>query len=183
MCVALVEEGGFGKMAVTDILDRAGMSTKSFYDYFDNKESCVLAAFGAYGAQLASDLAQAWAAVERWPEKVHATIAAALEFGAQAPLQLRFLLLDAQTAGPKLAAEQRLALKRLAGRLREGRSDYEKAVDLAPGTEEMIVAALAWRIGARLLDGGPLKEIEPELVEFALAPYLGAGPARRLARS
>jgi AcrR family transcriptional regulator len=180
-CAAITEEGGFGRMAVTDILDRAGTSTRSFYEHFDNKETCVLAAFVAYGAQLGSDLAAAWADAKRWPEKVSAAISAALEFGAQAPLQLRFLLLGAQSAGPKLVSEQRLALERLAARLHEGRSAYEKAADLPAGTEEMIVAGIVWRIGRALLDGEALDQLGPELVEFALAPYVGAGRARRLA--
>jgi len=181
MCLAIAEEGGFGRMTVTDILDRAGTSTRSFYEHFDNKEACLLAAFAVYGTQLGSDLAAAWAGAERWPEKVSAAISAALEFGAQAPLQLRFLLLEAQSAGPKLVSEQRLALERLTGRLREGRSAYEKAADLSAGTEEMVVAGIAWRIGRALLDDEPLDQLGSELVEFALAPYVGAGRARRLA--
>jgi AcrR family transcriptional regulator len=200
MCLAIAEEGGFGKVTVTDIVDRTGTSTRSFYEYFDNKEACVLAAFGAYSAQLGSDLAAAWADAERWDKKVSAAISAALEYGAQAPLQLRFLLVDAQSAGSKLVSEQRFALERLAGRLREGRTDYARAVDLSTGTEEMVVAGIVWRIasteqavvagavgliGDRLLAERPdrLRACEPQLIELVLAPYLGRGEARQIALS
>jgi AcrR family transcriptional regulator len=181
MCVAIAEEGGFGKMAVIDILDRAGMSNKTFYEYFDNKEDCVRAAYDTYVGRVATELASAWSAAEQWAERVRAAIAALLDFGAEAPAQLRFLLIDAQTAGPALLAAQQRAAERLAEPLRDGRSENEGAATLAPGTEEMLVAGMAWRVGRALLDGDRLADLQGELVEFALAPYLGAGRARRLA--
>src|SRR5680860_515598 len=105
-CVAIAEEGGYANTTVTDILDRAGMSNKTFYEHFDNKDACVVAAFRVYGDRLAAELASAWPDPAPWPERVRATLAALLAFGEQAPSPLRFLLLDAQTAGSVLRVEQ-----------------------------------------------------------------------------
>jgi hypothetical protein len=87
------------------------------------------------------------------------------------------LLVDAQTAGPALLAVQRRAAERLAEALRVGREDGERAPGHNSGIEEMIVAGIGWRLGRALLDGEPLDQLEPELVEFALAPYSGSGQA------
>ena len=134
MCAALAEEGGYAKTTVAKILERAGMSTKTFYDYFDNKEACLLAAYRTYGAQLGAELAAAWSGPPRWAEKVAAAIAALLGFGAEQPDQLRFLLLDASSVAPALFAAQREALELLSARLREGRAAGERPADLVPGT-------------------------------------------------
>ncbi len=181
MCAALAQEGGYAKTTVAKIIERAGMSTKTFYDYFDNKEACLLAAYRTYGAQLGADLAAAWSGPQRWAEKVVAAIAALLGFGAEQPDQLRFLLLDASSVAPALLAAQREALEPLSARLREGRAAGERAPDLVPGTEEMIVAALAQRVGRCLLDGDRLADLQGEMVEFALTPYMGWEGAREVA--
>jgi hypothetical protein len=72
---------------------------------------------------------------------------------------------------------------RLAAKLREGRRRGAAEADLSPLTEQMVIAAVAAPIGRRLLDDEPLAGLEPVLVEFALAPYVGRAQARRLARS
>jgi AcrR family transcriptional regulator len=177
-CLAVAEEGGFGKTSVADILERAGMSNKTFYDYFDNKEHCLLAAYEAYAAGLATALDTAWSAAEGWREGLCAAIAAALSFGAEAPLQLRFLLVDAQTAGSALIAAQREAGERLAEVLRVARVADERSPAPSLGVEEMIVAGVGWRVGRALLDAEPLEPLGPELFELALAPYSGSGQAQ-----
>jgi len=180
LCAALAEEGGYAKTTVAKILERAGMSTKTFYDYFDNKEACLLAAYRAYGAQLGADLAAACSGPRRWAEKVAAAIAALLGFGAGQPDQLRFLLLDASSVAPTLLVAQREELALLSARLREGRAAGERAADLVPGAEEMITA-LAQRVGYCLLDRDRLADLQGELVEFALTPYMGWEGAREVA--
>jgi AcrR family transcriptional regulator len=202
MCIAIVEEGGFGKMAVTDILDRAGMSNKTFYDYFDNKDACVLAAqrayalfdsledwgLAAYGI-LAARLQAALEAVcqleDSWPAKVRAAIGAALAFAAREPAAAQFLAVEIQAGGPQARTAQVESIDRLAAGLGEGRDQYPAAAGLNPATEYVIVAGVVSLIGNRLLTGQAerLPDCESELVELALAPYLGAGKARPPARS
>jgi len=41
----------------------------------------VAATYGAYAVELETDLAEAWAAPERWSERVRAAISALLAFG------------------------------------------------------------------------------------------------------
>lgn len=159
------------------------MSTKTFYDYFANKDDCVLAAHRFYAAQFEAELSEAWAASGDWVAKVRAALVALLAFGEAAPAQMRFLLVDAESAGSVVLVDRRRLADRLAAKLREARERDAAQADLSPVTEEMVIAAIAMPVGRRLLDGEPLAGLEPELVEFALAPYLGRAEARRLARS
>lgn len=132
-CVALAEEGGFAHTSVADILERAGMSNKTFYELFDNKEDCVLATFDACAAALGAELQPAWFSAGAWRERLGGAIAAALGFAAEAPLQARFLLLGAPTAGPALIAAQRAAGERLAEALRAASPTADRAAASHPG--------------------------------------------------
>src|SRR5436853_2541679 len=42
-----VAEKGYAHTAVADVIERAGVSRKTFYEHFDNKEACFLVAYDA----------------------------------------------------------------------------------------------------------------------------------------
>lgn len=183
LCLVMAERGGFAKTSVEAVMKHAGMSTKTFYDYFADKDDCLLAAHRFYAAQLELELSEAWAAPADWVAKVRAALAALLAYGESATAQMRFLFVDAASAAGVVLAERRQLGDRLAAKLREGRDGDGSAAGLSPVTEEMVIAAIVMPIGCRLLDGEPLAGLEPALAEFALAPYVGRAQARRVARS
>ncbi|HEX3678478.1 MAG TPA: TetR/AcrR family transcriptional regulator, partial [Galbitalea sp.] len=43
--VAVVGEFGYGRLSVRRVSGRAGVSSKTFYDLFEDREDCFLAAF------------------------------------------------------------------------------------------------------------------------------------------
>ena len=43
----VVASKGYGAVAVRDVIARAGVSRRTFYEHFDNKEECFLAAYDA----------------------------------------------------------------------------------------------------------------------------------------
>ena len=45
-------ELGYREMSVQDVLERSGVSRPTFYEHFENKEACFLAAFDAAGGRL-----------------------------------------------------------------------------------------------------------------------------------
>ena len=42
-----VAEKGYARVVVADVIERAGVSRKTFYEQFSNKEDCFLAAYDA----------------------------------------------------------------------------------------------------------------------------------------
>src|SRR4051794_24535271 len=42
-----VGEKGYAEVAVADVIARAGVSRKTFYEHFENKQQCFLAAYDA----------------------------------------------------------------------------------------------------------------------------------------
>src|ERR1700733_14909378 len=45
--VQAVADKGYARVAVADVIERAGVSRKTFYEQFANKEDCFLAAYDA----------------------------------------------------------------------------------------------------------------------------------------
>jgi hypothetical protein len=66
--------------------------------------------------------------------------------------------------------------------LERGRTERPKPASLPSSTEDSIIGGLLSLASRAILVGSPrLPELLPDLVEFALAPYLGSGRAKRLA--
>lgn len=161
------------------------MSSRTFYALFESKDDCLLTAYRFLAGQLEVKLDDAWQAEQSWPAKVRAAIAAALAFAAEDPAVARLLAVEVQAGDRAARAAQAESIDGLAAKLREGRRLYPAAAGLNRSTERVIVAGLVALIGNRLLAGQAerLSDCEPELVELALASFLGAGRARGFARS
>jgi AcrR family transcriptional regulator len=106
-----VGEKGYGAVAVADVIARAGVSRKTFYEHFDNKEECFLAAYDA-GVELmldAIDAAIRDAAAGGPLAIARAGTARYLETLAANPAFARTFLIEVLAAGPR-ALERRAAV-------------------------------------------------------------------------
>src|SRR3954453_24037732 len=63
-------ELGYRELSVQDVLDRAGVSRPTFYEHFENKEDCFLAAFDVASARLCERLETAAEEGETWRERL-----------------------------------------------------------------------------------------------------------------
>src|SRR4051795_12824393 len=106
-----VGEKGYGAVAVADVIARAGVSRKTFYEHFDNKEECFLAAYDA-GVEAMLDAIDAAirAAAAGDPLAIaRAGTARYLETLAANPAFARTFLVEVLAAGPR-ALERRAAV-------------------------------------------------------------------------
>ncbi len=178
-----VASEGYDATTITAITDGAGVTTRTFYKYFDSVESCYLAAFDAAVELLAARLAEAYDSAPDWPLKIRAALAAALEFFSTSPELARLCLTVPFVAGPTIARHYQEQIERLVPFLREGR-ELSSEVDAFPETTERgLIGSIASQIGRKVSAGEAesLPELLADLVQFALAPYLGAETARRIA--
>jgi AcrR family transcriptional regulator len=108
----VVAEKGYPATTVADVVERAGVSRRTFYEQFADKEACFLA---AYDVGLAAVLGRIREAVEvrpdaGWRARARAGVEAFLALLAAEPAFARALQLEILTAGPA-------ALERRAGML------------------------------------------------------------------
>jgi AcrR family transcriptional regulator len=106
-----VGEKGYGAVAVADVIARAGVSRRTFYEHFENKEECFLAAYDAgVDAMLAAiDDAIGDATPGGALAIARAGTARYLQTLASNPAFARTFLIEVLAAGPR-ALERRAAV-------------------------------------------------------------------------
>jgi AcrR family transcriptional regulator len=183
--IGVVAKEGYNATTITAITDGAGVTTRTFYKYFDSVENCYLAAFDAVVEMLGARLAAAWTGAGEWPAKVRAALAASLDFFADSPELARLCLTEPFVAGPAISRRYQEEIERLAPYLREGRELSPDAASFPATTERGLIGSIASQVGRKVSGGeaGQLPELLPDLVQFALTPYLGASEARRVGQA
>src|SRR5215475_4448379 len=79
--VEAVADRGYAETRVADVIAVAGVSRKTFYELFADKEDCFLAAFEGWSGQLADHANDAYEAAgdAPWADRIRAALAAFLE--------------------------------------------------------------------------------------------------------
>lgn len=98
-----VAEKGYSRVTVTDVVGLAGVSRRTFYEQFADKEGCFLAAYATGCDVLIARVVSASLAVgpdPGWQERLEAAIEAYLETLAADPEFARTFLVDILGAGP-----------------------------------------------------------------------------------
>lgn len=176
-----VASSGYGALTVEQVVERARISRKTFYQLFADKAEAYRAAREEALARLAARLAPACAAEGDWPAAVAAALAEALRWASAEPREALLLCAAPLSAGPRPGECDELLLARFAPGLRRGR---ELAAAEPPlGLEGAVIGGLAAVVGARLRAGDrrALLDLAPPLTRFALAAYLGPREASSLA--
>lgn len=175
---------GYRATTISEIVKVASVSTRDFYELFDGKEECFLAAFDAVRGHLEGLVAAAAAGEEDWPHRVIAALRAALDFFAAEPDLARLCLLESVSSTPAIAIRFREAVLAAVPALAEGREELDDPDLLLPDTEDVILGGIV-SLATRSILAGETEELPrrlPDLVDFALSPYLGADRAADLAR-
>lgn len=180
-------ENGYAGTTIAHITRHAAVSRRTFYEHFSSKDECFVAAYDTVMAELRQRVDQAFNEAEKWPQGVRLGIAAMLEFLTAEPHLARLSMVEALVAGPVVIERYDAAIQSLvpyfeAGR--EGRS-AEVLAGLSPSTEEALVGGMVSLISRRIFADRTeeLESLLPDLVEFALTPYLGSAEAAKVARA
>ena len=92
--MAIVAEKGYAATTVADLTKRAGISRTTFYELFEDKEACFLAAYDNAVDVLVRRISVAYESEERWPDRARAGLRTLLEALASDPAQARLALVD-----------------------------------------------------------------------------------------
>jgi AcrR family transcriptional regulator len=181
--VDLVAKRGYRNTSIDHIVKSARVGYVAFYDLFEGKEECFLAAFERIVAETAEALASAAAGETEWPRQIAAALACTLDLIVADPKRARVALVEVQAAGPAAYARYEEAIDRTVPKLREGRAFNPDTENLSATLEEAVLGGIVWIVHQRLVKG-ELKQSEPlleEAIQIALSPYLGDAEAKRVA--
>lgn len=189
--VAAVAEHGYEGANVAVISALAGVSRRTFYEIFDNREQCIAAVLVDVETRIAQRLATAELTGSTWRERMRQGLWLALcQFDSE-PALARVCLVESAYAGGLVREERERILARVAAIVDQGRGEAGRsgAVSALAGeaTVGAILSVLQSRIGPRPLErSGPssigwvsLRGLFGELMALVVLPYLGAAVARR----
>jgi AcrR family transcriptional regulator len=175
----LVGEAGIEEASVGRICKRAGVSRRTFYDLFDDREACLLALIDHTVERLGESVAAACADEHGWLERLRASLTVLLMRLDDEPGLARLCVVETLRAGPAVLERRRAVLERLAAAVDEGRTVGKG--EPPPLTAESTIGGVAAVVHARLVTGGrePLADLAPSLMSMIVHPYLGSAAARR----
>jgi AcrR family transcriptional regulator len=175
-----VAEKGYAAATIDDIVRGAGVSKKTFYEHFADKEGCFLAAYEAAAHELFRRVRDAHGTSDEWLDRTRAGIRAYLHWLAAEPALARVFLIEVAAAGPR-AAEARERLRDRYALLmqelqEEARADIPALPRLPAEVFHAAVAAVDELVVRRIREATAegLPELEPILLYLQIA--LLAGP-------
>jgi AcrR family transcriptional regulator len=171
---------GYRELSVQDVLERAGVSRPTFYEHFENKEACFLAAFDTAAARLRERLEAAGEEDETWRERLRPALEELLRFVNDEPDAAMTLIVDARAACPTALLRRDELLDHFASCL-----DTQVRAEAAAGEEPSAIAAAGIVGGIEALlysrlnrgETGGIEALLPSLMYFAVLPYEGQAAA------
>lgn len=179
-----VAEYGYAGVGLEQVLDGAGVSRGEFEKHFETLEKGLVAAQEDFLGRLRLEVSAACQADRAWPDNVRAALDAALDYVIEASELARGFAVEATAVSLVASERQFAALDDLADLLRGGRQAYPAAARMPQATERALVGGIASIVSDRLLSEEPqaIADLEPQLAEFLLVPYLGRAGANEFAR-
>ncbi len=172
----MVSRRGYPETRVVDVIEVAGVSRKTFYEHFTDKEDCFLTTYDALFGSLHAEVAASFGSRPGapWAERAAAGLATLLEMLAANPDGARFAIVEALAAGPRALARRDAALRQFGGFLESGRA--ETSVELPGITSLSLVGGINELLYSEILHGAAarLPSRLPELAFWVALPFLGA---------
>jgi AcrR family transcriptional regulator len=177
-----VAEQGYATTTVADIIARARLSRRTFYEHFADKEECFLAAYDTVVEQMLAGVGHAYeGAGTRWTDRVHDGLEAFVNYLVAEPAFARMCIVEVVAAGPEARGRRDAAMRVFIDFLEPGRDEAPRGVTVPPLAAEIIVGGIYEIIYTRLLRDAAdeLVEMLPDLLYCALVPYVGHRAAER----
>jgi AcrR family transcriptional regulator len=163
-------ELGYAEMSVEAIVARAGVSRRTFYEHFKNKEDAFLAAYDAVVRQQARHIRRAYLDETTVQDRLRAGIRAYLEFTASEPDAARMCIVEVLAAGPRAMAKRSEAMRMFAEIIEDNIHELLPGCRRAALTAETIVGGIHEVVFSRIL-AGRIDEL-PGLADDLLATIL-----------
>ncbi len=178
---AVVGERGYEGLTVRRVSERAGVSNRTFYECFSDREDCFLGAFNHAVDGLEREMRAGWDGELGWSARVRGGLTALLVALDLEPAVRRLVFVEALSAGPRVLARRARVLESLAGVIDLGRVSGQAPAGLPGLTAEGVVGATFGVIHARLLElrPGSLVGLRGALMAGIVFPYRGAKAATR----
>jgi AcrR family transcriptional regulator len=167
---------GYAAMSVEDIVVASGVSRRTFYDNFQDKDDAFAAAFEEITARLLTRVRMAYDANEGLVTRARETLRALLGFLADEPAFADMCVVEALAAGPVVIDRRMANLRALSDLIDEtAAAMLPPARRPSPIIAEALVGGIFEVVYSRVLAGrhAELPGLLPGLIFTLLLPYAG----------
>jgi AcrR family transcriptional regulator len=174
--VDLTRERGAERVTVAHVVSRAGVSRRTFYEIFTDREACLLAALDEAIERISAAVVPAYRRERGWLERIRAGLTAMLAFFDEQPGMAALCVVDALGAGPEALERRARVLDALVSAVDRGRREATATAGLNRVTAEGVVGAVLGVLHTRLrggVDTKPLLPLRGQLMSMIVLPYLG----------
>jgi AcrR family transcriptional regulator len=177
--VRVASEYGAESATVARVIALAGVSRRTFYDLFEDRQDCMTAVFEEAVAIATKHVSATYDTEARWVDRMRAAVLALLEL-LDEERELARLCVSQAVASPAMLMRRGEVLDELIPIIDEGRSASRAAKNPPPLAAHAVLGGALGLIYARLIARDPrsLVDVLNPLMSLIVLPYLGASAAR-----
>ncbi len=186
--VDLTRERGAERVTVAHVVGRAGVSRRTFYELFEDREACLLEALDEALGRIEEAVMPAYRHERGWSQRIGAALTAMLEYFDADPATAALCVVDSLAAGPEALERRAGVVDALVAAVDRGRREAGTQTGLnrviAEGVVGAVLGVLYTRLRGRVgSDMKPLLPLRGQLMSMIVLPYLGPeAAAAELAR-
>jgi AcrR family transcriptional regulator len=176
----VASELGVGNATVARVVARSGVSRRTFYELFSDREDCFLAAFEVCVARASRYVLDGYDPQASWIERIRVALTGLLAFLTYERSQGQVLVVETLGAGPRALERRQRVLAQVIAAVDTGRAEV-RGDGPPPLTAESVVGGALSLIHSRMTggEGALLEELAGPLMAMIVLPYLGPAAARR----
>ncbi len=184
MSEVLVEHG-YEDASIGRVCKRAGVSRRTFYEIFHDRDECFLGAFDAAVERIAEPVLVAWEGSGSWRERMRGALTVLLEQLDVESAAARVCVVETLKAGPSVMEHRARVVAVLVDAVEQGRGEAKPGSEPPPLAGQGVVGGALSVLHTRLLEAPssgplpPLSELTGALMAMIVHPYLGSAAARR----
>jgi AcrR family transcriptional regulator/DNA-binding MarR family transcriptional regulator len=170
-----LQEVGYPRMTVAEIISRAGVSRKTFYDAFADAEDCFLTLLEETITRAATLAGEEYYGRRHWRAGIRSALGRTLVLMESEPALTRLWIVEALKGGERVLERRARVLERLAEVIGEGRTATNAACEPPDVVAVGVVGGVLEILHARLLRSSdePLTDLLGPLMYMIVLPYLG----------
>jgi AcrR family transcriptional regulator/DNA-binding MarR family transcriptional regulator len=178
--VDAVAEVGYAGMSVAQVIDRAGVSRRTFYELFESREDCFVAAFDETVREFGEAIVDAYERESSWLASIRAALATLLTLCEREPAMAWLCIVESWGAGERTLGRCAEVSGALAKAVDRGRREVS-AREPSPVTGEGLVGGVVSVVHSNLVHRrrSSLMDLLAPLMSMIALPYLGPSVARR----
>jgi AcrR family transcriptional regulator len=181
--VTSVAERGYANTRVADLVEISGVSLRSFYDLFTDKQACLVGALEALVRSTIGPVLES-SGPENWELDSRRRLGIAAALAAAQPAAAKMCLVEIYVAGPPVAAVVDDATVRMEGLVRDRLAGSERWADLPAEIGTFAIGAVFETFRARLIENreGQLPATADQLATLLLGYEAPVRPLRSASR-